>query len=76
MGYDFGTFLAAYGIVFDGDLVSLAFSIGGAASSLHTGLFGTPPGLSGSHNNYEADTSPTRGDYYVVSVTFPSYVQS
>ena len=66
MGLDFGNFLAAYGSVFDGDLVSLSFSIGGASSTLASGLFGTPSGLSGSHNNYEADTSPTRGDYYVV----------
>lgn len=28
------------------------------------GLLGTPQGISGSHNKYEADVSPTRGDLY------------
>lgn len=28
------------------------------------GLLGTPDGLTGSHNKYETDTSPTRGDLY------------
>jgi hypothetical protein len=27
-------------------------------------LLGTPDGISGSHNKYETDTSPTRGDLY------------
>ncbi|KAL9134606.1 MAG: hypothetical protein Q9175_004205 [Cornicularia normoerica] len=71
MGIDLGTFLAVYGTAFDGDPVSLApgYSIGGPTTSeeiLGLGLLGTPSGLSGSHNNYEADTSPTRGDLYVV----------
>ena len=71
MGIDLGQFLAVYGTLFDGDAVSLdpGYSIGGPATSeeiLGLGLLGTPSGLSGSHNNYEADTSPTRGDLYVV----------
>ena len=71
MGIDLGTFLAVYGTAFDGDSLSAdpGYSIGGPATSdgiLTSGLLGTPSGLSGSHNNYEADTSPTRGDLYVV----------
>lgn len=71
MGDDLGTFLAIYGTAFDGDPLSLdpGYSIGGPAASeeiLGLGLLGTPAGLSGSHNNYEADTSATRGDLYVV----------
>ena len=71
MGLDLGQFLALYGTLFDGDAVSLdpGYSIGGPATSqeiLGLGLLGTPSGLSGSHNNYEADSSPTRGDLYVV----------
>ncbi|KAL8799485.1 MAG: hypothetical protein Q9182_005853 [Xanthomendoza sp. 2 TL-2023] len=74
LALDLGGFLAAYGTVFEGDALSLTpgYSIGGPAS---TGLGGilsglgitrTPSGLSGSHNNYEGDTSATRGDLYVV----------
>lgn len=71
MGLDLGTFLAVYGTAFDGDPLSAdpGYSIGGPATSeeiLGLGLLGTSSGLSGSHNNYEADTSPTRGDLYVV----------
>lgn len=72
MGIDLGTFLAVYGTAFDGDPISLdpGYSIGGPATSEDIlgglGLLETPSGLSGSHNNYEADTSPTRGDLYVV----------
>lgn len=65
MGVDLATFLSVYGSVVDGDLTS--FSIGGAPPKglLGTiGLLGTPKGLSGSHNNYETDASPTRGDLY------------
>lgn len=64
MGADLATFLAVYGSVFDGDLTS--WSIGGPTplvASLPL-LTGTPQGISGSHNKYEADVSPTRGDLY------------
>jgi len=65
MGLDLGAFLAVYGAVFDGDLTS--WSIGGPPSAgllSSIGLLGTPQGISGSHNKYEADVSPTRGDLY------------
>jgi hypothetical protein len=69
MAVDLGTFLAAFGAVFDGNL--LGYSIGGptAQSQLPLnnllGLLGSPQGLSGSHNKYESDASPTRGDLYL-----------
>lgn len=65
MGLDLATFLAVYGAVFDGDLTS--WSIGGPPSSSLLGsvsLLGTPQGISGSHNKYEGDVSPTRPDLY------------
>lgn len=53
-----------YGAIFDGDLTS--YSIGGPVSGLTNlgGLLGEPQGLSGSHNKYEGDVSPTRGDLF------------
>lgn len=53
-----------YGAIFDGDLTS--YSIGGPVFSLTNlgGLLGEPQGLSGSHNKYEGDVSPIRGDLY------------
>ncbi|KAL8651753.1 MAG: hypothetical protein Q9226_004568 [Calogaya cf. arnoldii] len=74
MALDLGTFLAVYGTVFNGDALSLTpgYSIGGPANIgllggllSGTGITRTPSGLSGSHNNYEGDTSATRGDQYV-----------
>ena len=64
LGTDLSTFLAVYGAIFDGDLTS--YSIGGPVFSLSNlgGLLGEPQGLSGSHNKYEGDVSPTRGDLY------------
>lgn len=72
MSLDLGGFLALYGAIFDGNL--LGYSIGGPTSNNKLplnnllGLLGAPQGLSGSHNKYEADTSPTRGDIYKLSV--------
>jgi hypothetical protein len=67
-------FLSAYAAVMDGDLTK--WSIGGPpAQGLVSGigsgigLLGTPQGLSGSHNKYEGDASPTRPDLYVAYVT-------
>ena len=63
MGPDLASFLSVYGAIFDGNLV--AFSIGGPVAGLtNTFLLGEPQGLSGSHNKYEGDVSPTRGDLY------------
>lgn len=63
MGLDLGLFLSTYGALVDGDLTS--WSIGGPTSLISSiaGL-GTPQGISGSHNKYESDSSPTRGDLY------------
>jgi len=64
MGIDLATFLSTYGAVMDGDLTS--WSIGGPPGgvSLLPGLLSQPQGISGSHNKYETDGSPTRGDLY------------
>lgn len=78
MALDLATFLAIYGTVFNGDSLSLTpgYSIGGPASLGGIlgglGILRTPSGLSGSHNNYEADTSSTRGDLYLTSASAPS----
>ncbi|KAL9628594.1 MAG: hypothetical protein Q9204_005795 [Flavoplaca sp. TL-2023a] len=74
MALDLATFLAVYGTVFNGDALSVTpgYSIGGPANIgllggalSGTGITRTPSGLSGSHNNYEGDTSATRGDQYL-----------
>lgn len=62
MGADLAAFLSIYGAVFDGDLTS--WSIGGPDARVGIPLLGEPEGISGSHNKYEADVSPTRGDLY------------
>ena len=64
MGLDLATFLSVYGAVMDGDLTS--WSIGGPPpSGLVSGLLSQPRGISYSHNKYESDVSPTRGDLYI-----------
>lgn len=65
MGLDLAAFLSIYGAVFNGDLTK--WSIGGEPPGGLLdliGLLGKPQGLLGSHNNYETDASPTRGDLY------------
>lgn len=65
MGADLAGFLTVLGGVLDGD--GLGWSIGGPAPSLAStlgGLLGQPQGISGSHNKYETDVSPGRGDLY------------
>lgn len=64
MAKDLGGFLAIYGALFDGNLA--AWSIGGPSSQLASLplLLSTPQGISGSHNKYEADVSPTRPDLF------------
>ncbi|KAF2091307.1 Cloroperoxidase [Saccharata proteae CBS 121410] len=65
MGLDLGLVLAVYGAVMDGD--GLSWSMGGppppGASNL-LDLLTQPQGISNSHNKYECDVSPTRGDLY------------
>lgn len=72
MAIDLGGFLAVFGTVFDGSPFSTTpgYSIGGPTPDEQNilgglGVIGTPEGLSGSHNKYETDTSPTRDDLYV-----------
>lgn len=67
MGVDLAGFLAAYAVVFDGDVITQTWSIGGPPpkTSLGAGILGTPQGISWSHNKYEGDTSIGRCDAYV-----------
>ncbi|KAI9727902.1 MAG: hypothetical protein M1828_005307 [Chrysothrix sp. TS-e1954] len=76
MAQDIAAFLAVYGAVFDGDLTS--YSIGGPTANLPviSGLLGTPQGLSGSHNKYENDASPIRGDLYLYGNDYLSQVSN
>ena len=57
----------------DTGIMHSGYSIGGPTTSEEIlgglGLLGTPSGLSGSDNNYEGDTSPTRGDLYLKYVS-------
>lgn len=72
MGLDLATFLSTYGTVMDGNPLGVppGWSIGGPPTNtgllggIVGGLLGTPQGISGSHNKYETDSSPTRGDLY------------
>jgi hypothetical protein len=67
MGPGLATLLGTFGSVMHGDLAK--FSIGGPTPSVPgiLGLLGTPQGMStnASHNKYENDGSPTRGDLYL-----------
>lgn len=63
MGLDLSTILSVYGAAVDGNL--LEWSIGGPTANVPSiNLLGEPQGISGSHNKYESDVSPTRGDLY------------
>lgn len=70
MGLDLSAFLATYSAIMAGDLTSFSIGgkprtgglLGGLTSSL--GLLGEAHGLSASHNRFEVDGSPTRGDLY------------
>ncbi|TVY48236.1 Aromatic peroxygenase-like protein [Lachnellula occidentalis] len=66
MAADLSGFLTVLGATLDGD--GLSWSIGGPEPSALSlgGLLGEPQGISGSHNKYESDASPTRGDLYQV----------
>lgn len=63
MGTDLAAFLSVLGAAIDGDLTS--WSIGGTPGAGIGGpLSSKGNGLSGSHNKYEGDASPTRPDLY------------
>lgn len=64
MGNDLAGFLSAYSVIQDGDPLTTQWSIGGSPGGSLLGLTGAPQGLTGSHNKYETDSSPTRGDLY------------
>jgi hypothetical protein len=63
MGPSLALFLSALGGALDGDVLN--WSVGGTPSLAQggaTGILGN--GLTGSHNKYESDASPTRPDLY------------
>ncbi|SMQ51784.1 unnamed protein product [Zymoseptoria tritici ST99CH_3D7] len=63
MGPNLATFLSVYAGAIDGNVVG--WSMGGTPPPGVGGLFASNGnGLSGSHNKYEGDASPTRGDLY------------
>lgn len=65
LGLDVSTVLSALSVVLSGNPLDLSWSIGGPPPlNLLSGLLGRPQGLSGSHNKYESDSSPGRGDAY------------
>lgn len=65
MGRDLGGFLSAYSVIQDGDPLTQQWSIGGPPPG-QVLLPGQSQGLglTGSHNKYETDSSPMRGDLY------------
>jgi len=68
MGVDLAGFLSTISVLFDGAILTQQWSIGsGGGSGIATlgGLLGAGDGLTGSHNKYETDSSPMRGDRYV-----------
>lgn len=73
MGVDLGGALSVFGTAVAGNAVSLdpGFSMGGKTSNSANilgnllGLLGQPVGLSGTHGQYEEDSSATRGDLYL-----------
>lgn len=62
MGPGLALFLSAFGAAIDGS--GLAWSIGGTPTRAQAGLLPGGNGISGSHNKYESDASPTRPDLY------------
>lgn len=63
MSADLSGFLTVLGATLDGN--GLQWSIGGPSPALPGSiLLGQPQGISGSHNKYESDVSPGRGDLY------------
>ncbi|KAJ3990890.1 Chloroperoxidase, partial [Lentinula boryana] len=63
MGGDLALLLSIIGVQMGGDILSLSFSIGKGENFILGPLL-SGNGLTGSHNKYEADVSPTRGDLF------------
>jgi hypothetical protein len=78
MGIELSGFLSVLATVMGGDITSV--SIGGKPKSgglvTGLGLIGEPQGLSATHNRFEADCSPTRGDVYKTYVLRYAIAQS
>ncbi|CAN9323128.1 unnamed protein product [Alternaria alternata] len=85
MGIELSGFLSVLATVMGGDITSVSIGgkpkSGGLVGGLVTGLglIGEPQGLSATHNRFEADCSPTRGDVYKtgdpVSLNLPQFEQ-
>ncbi|CAE6341197.1 unnamed protein product [Rhizoctonia solani] len=66
MSTDIATVLSVLGTLLDGNPLTFMWSIGGPPGGLVLPpLLSAPQGLSGSHNKYEGDSSPTRWDAYM-----------
>lgn len=65
LAYNIGLPLSLYATLVDGDPIAQTWSIGGAPPPLPgLPIIGSGNGLSGSHNKYETDASPTRGGLF------------
>ncbi|KAI9791138.1 MAG: hypothetical protein M1833_001697 [Piccolia ochrophora] len=65
LALNFGVPLTVYATLVDGDILRQEWSIGGPQPRGIIPIIGPADGLSGSHNKYEGDASPGRGDYYL-----------
>lgn len=74
MGRDLGGFLGVYGAIFDGNLESYSIGFSSREMPVVSGLLGTPQGLGGSHNKYENDASPIRGDLFKYGNSYKNQV--
>ncbi|KAJ3999792.1 Chloroperoxidase [Lentinula boryana] len=63
MGKDLSLLIPIYATALDGDILSLSLSIGNGTNTILGPIF-SGTGLTCSHNNFEGDVSPTRGDLY------------
>jgi hypothetical protein len=71
MSLELSGLLSVYSAIMSGNITAVSIGgkpqndvglLGGLTTGL--GLLGEPEGLSASHNRFEADCSPTRGDLY------------
>ncbi|KAF8699332.1 Peroxidase, family 2, partial [Rhizoctonia solani] len=66
MGKEIGLSLSIVAVVLTGNPTTLDYSIGGSPGGLNIPLLlSAPQGLSGAHNKFESDGSPTRSDLYM-----------